>query len=185
MIRLKFVVGILLTLFASVAAADSIRFDPPVATGHTSVDAILSSPGKGCPAIQDGMTVTGTTVTLRMSVLSGGGCLALDFPFSSTFHLGVLSPGVYDVVAIVDAVPTARAKLLVRDDSLTLPPDAVPATGGEFHVRHVAGTGGRVVVLVDGSVATFVNSETADDVYLAPPHAPGTVDITVSAASTS
>jgi hypothetical protein len=188
--RPRLILAFLLIAFASVAAADSIRFDPPVATGHTSVDAILSSFSTGCPPIQQGVTVTGTTVALRISTLPPPGYICAGFllPFTSTFHLGVLPPGVYDVVEIFDTLtgprPQARAKLIVRDDSLTAPPYAVPATGGEFIVLRMSDTTGRVVVIVDGQAATFVRNEAAGNVYLAPPHTPGTVDVTVASAST-
>ncbi|HXH36999.1 MAG TPA: hypothetical protein VNN08_00080 [Thermoanaerobaculia bacterium] len=173
---------------ASIAAADSIRFDPPVATGHTSVDAILSVISGGCPVFDQDVTVTGTTVTLRVNMIPPpgiGGCGGNVGPLTSTLHLGVLSPGVYDVVLLRDTFPSARAKLIVRDDSLTAAPFAVPTTGGEFHVLRRFDTTGRVVVLVDGREATFVFSETAGDVYQAPPHAPGTVDVSVASSSTN
>lgn len=182
---LRSVLASFLTVFAAAAAADSLRFDPPVATGHTSVDAIFSTIGPGCLLNQQGMTVSGTAITLRISTFPpGGGCLATTFALTSTFHLGVLAPGVYDVVGIADGVPTARTKLIVRDDSLTIAPFAVSTSGGEFRILHPSGTTGRVVVLVDGRVATPVRSESDGDVYLAPPHAPGTVDVSVTSAST-
>ncbi|HSY51057.1 MAG TPA: hypothetical protein VLC46_19790 [Thermoanaerobaculia bacterium] len=177
----------LLTVFAPVAAsADSLRFDPPVATGHTSVDAIFSSITGGCAVFAQDVTVAGTTVTLNVSLKPppGGGCGANVAPYTSTFHLGVLGPGVYDVAATADTLPRAHAKLIVRDDSLTAAPFAVPSTGGEFHVLRRFDTTGLVVVLVDGHEATFVREESPGNVYLAPPHAPGTVDVSVASAST-
>jgi|GEM_PF-1058115 len=180
------VLGLLLTAFASVAVADSLRFDPPVATVHTSVDAILSSSPSACGVTQEGVTVTGTTVTLRVSTIPppSVACGASGTQFPSTFHLGVLSAGVYDVVALVDSLPAAHATLIVRDDSLTLPPDAVPVTGGEILVRRRSDGTGRVVVLVDGRAATFARSVAAGDIYLAPSHAAGTVDVSVASEST-
>jgi hypothetical protein len=177
----------LLAAFASAAAADSLRFDPPVATVHTSVDAILSSLSTGCSPIQEGVIVTGTTVTLPVTTIPppGVACPAIIFPFTATFHLGVLPAGVYDVVGTLNGSPTAHAKLIVRDDSLTAAPFAVPSTGGEFHVLRRFDTTDNVVVLVDGVAATFVDNDAAGDVYLAPPHAPGTVSISVTSASTS
>ena len=181
----------LLLAFASVAAADSLRLDPPVATGHTSVDAILSSISGGCPPVQQGVTVIATTVTLRISTTPppGFGCGTGLFSFTSTFHLGVMPPGIYDVVASFDTnpfgVPPARAKLIVRDDTLTGPPYAVPTTGGEFMVLPMFYNTGPVAVMVDGQAATYVRSEKAGSVYLAPPHAPGTVDVSVTSTSTN
>ncbi|HEX9459218.1 MAG TPA: hypothetical protein VGA84_08750 [Thermoanaerobaculia bacterium] len=178
--------GLLLTAFASVAVADSLRFAPPVATVHTSVDAILSARPSGCGVTQEGVTVTGTTVTVRVSTIPPPSvvCGASGTQFPSTFHLGVLSAGVYDVVAVVNSFPAAHARLIVRDDSLTLPPDAVPVTGGEILVRRRSDSTGRVVVLVDGRPATFARGIAAGDVYFAPPHAAGTVDVSVASEST-
>lgn len=179
------IAAVLITL-ASALFADSLRFDPPVATVHTSVDAILSSSPSGCGVTQEGVTVAGTTVTLRVSTIPppSVACGASGTQFPSTFHLGVLSAGVYDVVAVVNSFPAVHAKLIVRDDSLTLPPDAVPVTSGEILVRRRSDSTGRVVVLVDGRVATFLRGVAVGDVYLAPPHAAGTVDISVASEST-
>src|SRR4051812_12219458 len=102
--RPRLILALFLIASASIAAADSIRFDPPVATGHTSVDAIVSTVAFGCTPLQGGVTVTGTTVTLRINAIvpPGAGCGASIFPFTSTFHLGVLPPGLYDVVEIFE-----------------------------------------------------------------------------------
>jgi len=188
--RPRLILALFLIAFASVASADAIRFDPPAATAHTSVDAIVSTTAYGCLPVQGGVTIDGTVITLRLNevVPPHGGCGGDIYFLTSTFHLGVLPPGVYEVVEIVDtsygSFAEARAKLIVRDDSLTAPPHAVPTTGGEFIVVRARDTTGRVVVTVDGQPATLVGEQSAGSVYLAPPHAAGTVDVTVASAST-
>lgn len=174
-----------LLLVASIVSAETIRFDPPNPTGSRSVDAILTGVWpNGCLPIVRSVVITSTTITLHLDATPPPGVLCTQSlgPYTRTFHMGILPPGGYTVIAVANAGSTstelARAPLIVRDaETITIVPYAVPITGGRITITNqlfVAGTltiGGITVPAQSGGEL----HPSAD----APPHAPGAVDVTL------
>jgi hypothetical protein len=174
-----------LLLVAAFVSGETIRFDPPNPTGTRSVDAILTGVWpSGCLPIVKSVVITSTTVTLHLDgtppigVLCTGSLVA----YTRTFHIGILPPGGYTVIAVEEAGTTsaelARAPLIVRDaETVTIVPYAVPITGGRIAITNpgfLAGTLtiGGVMVPADGGGDIHPSAD-------APPHAAGVVEVTV------
>jgi len=176
-----------LLLLSSIASAETIRFDPPNAIAHHSVDAIVNGVwSDGCVPSLKNLTVAGTTITLHLNaeVPPNVACYQSLTQYTQTFHLEVLPAGAYTVIAVADRGPTstelARVPLIVRDtETLRLFPYAVPSTGGQFGLENPFYLAAATLTI--GGVTVPANSN-VDGALLAdaPPHAPGAVDIVVN-----
>jgi hypothetical protein len=179
-----------LVFVASVAAADKIAFDPPAATVNHSVDAIVSGLwNNGCLPSAKRVVVSGSAITLTLdaNVPSNVGCTGAITPYARIFHLGILPPGSYTVVAVSESAGVvterARAAMIVRDaETIRLAPFAVPITGGRIAFTSAPYASDNRVT-IDG-VTVLVNFFTdSPPSFEAPPHAPGAVDVVVNTAS--
>src|SRR5213075_990466 len=97
---MRTVIAVLACAFASFAAADSIRFEPPAANRHTSVDATVSAvwPSVCAPDHAD-VSIAGSAIAIHLKELRIEPCSDLRQTFELTVHLGILPAGVYDVIA--------------------------------------------------------------------------------------
>jgi hypothetical protein len=186
--RLRFpLLSVLLVLLASTAVADTIVFDPPNATTHHSVDAIVKGvwPHSCLPKVSN-IVVAGSTITLHLdaNVPPNVGCLEALSPYARTFHLDVLPAGSYTVIAVADEGSTsterARATLIVRDaETLAIFPYAVPTTGGPIGLANPFFLAGATLTI--GGVTVPANSGIDGLLFAdAPSHAAGAVDVTVN-----
>ncbi|MEA2163844.1 MAG: hypothetical protein QOK37_1971 [Thermoanaerobaculia bacterium] len=183
----SFALVFLTLLVVPFASAETIRFDPPNATVNHSVDAIVSGVWpNGCVPTVKSVVAAASTVTLHLNADSSSGvCTQVLSSYVRTFHLNVLPAGSYTVILVADqgATPTelARAPLIVRDaETLSISPYAVPASGGPVSIVNpyfLAPVG----VTING-VEVPANSEIDGSLLvMAPPHAPGAVDVAIRA----
>ncbi|HEX3070239.1 MAG TPA: hypothetical protein VHX14_16855 [Thermoanaerobaculia bacterium] len=178
----------LAVLLAPFAAAETIRFDPPNVTAGHSVDATVSGVWhNGCLPAAKGFVVDGSTITLHLDATAPLGVLCSQNtpPYSRSWHLGVLPAGGYTVIAVADAGSTSteltRAPLIVRDaETLTISPYAVPTSGGPIALGNPFFLASATLTI--GGVTVPANSELDGVLFaIAPPHAPGVVDVEVKA----
>jgi hypothetical protein len=176
-------------LSVSIASADTIRFDPPNATANHSVDATISGVWtNGClPSSKSAVVVVSEgTITLHLdaNLPPDIACIGALVQYSHTFHLGVLPPGNYTVIAIADrgtsSTELARAPLMVRDPetALNIQPYAVPITGGQIGMENPFHLDGPTLTI--GGVTVPANANIDGLVADAPPHAPGVVDVVLN-----
>lgn len=179
-----------LLLLAAIVSAETIRFDPPNPTGSRSVDGILTGVWpNGCLPIVRSVGITSTTITLHLDATPPPGVLCTQSlgPYTRTFHMGILPPGGYTVIAVADAGTTstelARAPLIVRDaETLNIFPYAVPSTGGQISLANPFFLSGATLTI--GGVTVPADSNVDGLLFAnAPPHAPGVVDVTVNSTS--
>ncbi|HMC22906.1 MAG TPA: IPT/TIG domain-containing protein [Thermoanaerobaculia bacterium] len=176
-------VAIIFSLLATVAVADSIRFDPPNPTARTPVTAHLIGNFSACtsPAV----TRNGRIISIKL-----GSCtLPLQPPVVDLpVDLGVVEAGVYDVVAGFPGIliGLAEGTLIVQDAA---PPFQVTPNVAPFGVE-VKLSGHDLILCAGGSCTTpgvkFGDvlapqiSATADRIVVhAPQHDAGPVDVTI------
>ncbi|MEA2329503.1 MAG: hypothetical protein QOE68_4462 [Thermoanaerobaculia bacterium] len=188
--RTPFLILFSLLFLASVAAADTIAFDPPGVTVKHSVDAIVSGLwNDGCVPSAKSVVVFGSAITLTLdaNLPPDVVCLAAVTPYAALFHLGILPVGSYTVIAVSEraGVVTERARtaLIVRDsETVLLWPYAVPVTGGRIGILNLGVVQGNTVT-IDGVTAPVGGPTEGPPSFEAPPHAPGAVDVIVDLGS--
>ncbi len=177
----------MLLLVTTIARGETIRFDPPNATAHHSVDAIVSGIWHdGCVPSVKGVTIAGSTIQLRLNTVlpPEAGCPQALTQYTLTFHLEVLPAGAYTVVALDDhgdrVSELTRTPLIVRDpEPLSIEPYAVPVSGGSVLIKNPFGLNATTVLIGDVSALLFITI----DGFLAaaaPPHAAGAVDVVIT-----
>jgi hypothetical protein len=176
-----------LILLASIADAETIRFDPPAVTTHHSVDAIVTGVWpQGCLPSVKSVTINGSTIQLHLDARPPLGvfCIQLVSPYTRLFHLDVLPAGSYTVSLLADngdsSTELARTQLVVRDaETMTIQPYAIPSSGGQILITNPFFSAGATIT-VGGT--TIPASSDVDGLLIAnaPPHAPGAVDIAVN-----
>jgi hypothetical protein len=174
-------------LIVPIASAETIRFDPPNATANHSVDAIVSGVWpNGCVPTVKSVVVAGSTVTLHLNAdASAGVCTAVVLSYVRTFHLNVLPAGSYTVILVADqgkaTTELARAALIVRDaETLSISPYAVPVSGGPVSIANPYFLA-PVAVTINGVEVPANSGIDGSLLVVAPPHAPGAVDVAVRA----
>jgi len=168
-------------------SSGNIRFDPPNATSHHSVDAIVSGIWPdGCVPSAKSVVVTGSTITLHLKadLPPDVGCPQSLTQYSRTFHLDVLPPDRYTVIAVADqngvSFEQVRAPLIVRDsETLSILPYAVPITGGPIAIASPFFLTGATVT-IDGATVPVNSNVDSQLLANAPPHAAGAADIVVN-----
>ncbi|MEA2328784.1 MAG: hypothetical protein QOE68_3743 [Thermoanaerobaculia bacterium] len=188
--RTPYLVLVSLPFLASVAAADTINFDPPNPTVNHSVDAIVSGIwNNGCVPPAKSVVVSGSIITLTLdaNLPPGVGCTAAFTPYAALFHLGILPAGSYTVITVSErggvVTERARAAMIVRDsETVHLSPYAVPVTGGRIEFTSPPYPRDHRVT-IDGVTVPEGFVSDAPPLFDAPPHAPGAVDVVVNTAS--
>ncbi|HEX7679658.1 MAG TPA: hypothetical protein VF713_16115 [Thermoanaerobaculia bacterium] len=179
----------MLLLVTAIARGETIRFDPPNATAHHSVDAIVSGIWPdGCVPSVKGVTIAGSTILLRLNTLLApdAGCFESVTQYARTFHLEVLPAGTYTVIAVADSGDNlselTRTPLIVRDtETLHVEPYAVPTTGGPIVIDNP--TDASVASLNIGDVNVPNDSQFVSEIRAnAPPHAAGAVNVVLNSA---
>src|SRR3954451_7071961 len=184
--RISSLILLSLLFVASFAAADTIAFDPLAPTVNHSVDAIVSGIwSSGCVPSAKNAVVSGSTITLTLdaNLPPGVNCAAAGTPYARIFHLGILPPGSYTVIAVSESagVVTERARvpLIVRDaETIQFSPYAVPVTGRPVAIYNLPIVFGNTVT-IDGVPVVIAGPTDGPPSFNAPPHAPGAADVTV------
>ncbi len=187
LIKRLLVSAAMLLLATAIARGETIRFDPPNATAHHSVDAIVSGIWHdGCTPSVKGVTVAGSTILLRLNTLlpPDVGCPQALTQYTRTFHLEVLPAGAYTVIALADSGDNVseltRTPLIVRDaETLSIEPYAVPISGGSVLIRNPFGLGATTAIIGDVTAVAFLNGN-GFIVAAAPPHAAGAVNVALN-----
>src|SRR3954452_17635062 len=190
--RISSLILVSLLFAAAFAAAHTIAFDPPAPTVNHSVDAIVSGIwSSGCVPSAKNAVVSGSTITLTLdaNLPPGVNCTAAGTPYARIFHLGILPPGSYTVIAVSESagVVTERARvaMIVRDaETIQFSPYAVPVTGRPVAILNLPVVFGNTVT-VDGVPVVIAGQTDGPISFNAPPHAPGAVDVTVDLGSHS
>jgi hypothetical protein len=171
--------------------AEEIRFIPPAPDTRSFVKAdlqdVLRSSSLVCPTRELTVSINGPTVTI--DVKGTAICPPIGGRGAPVADIGVLAPGLYDVVVNVNElfgpVKHVSQKLIVRDvEPFLLSRVAGPISGGghvvivpnqhlfDFDLNHLP------TVSFDGVPGLTTHGNSPFDV-IPPPHAPGTVDVTV------
>jgi hypothetical protein len=186
---MKRLLAAMLLLVTTIARGENTRFDPPNATAHHSVDAIVSGTWPdGCVPPVKGVTVAGSTILLRLNTQlpPDAACTASLTQYARTFHLEVLPAGTYTVIALADSGDNvselSRTPLIVRDtETLHIEPYAVPITGGPIAIDNPSDASVASVNIGDVNVP----NDSASSAVLhakAPPHPAGAVNVVVNSA---
>jgi hypothetical protein len=181
-----------LSLLATTLSAKNVFFDPPNPTSATPVVAHVTL--TGCPPTKVTAERHGAIISITLDQPQ---CLVAT-PFDAAVDLGVVPAGVYDVVVSPPMLllGLAEGTLIVRDATppFEVVPNVVPLNGGEIHLRNPNGlymcvittpepVCEQITVMIGGQPATIVRSTQTDIVVTAPPHAAGTVDVTLTRAA--
>ena len=181
--------ALLLTLAALSAHAAIVdaRFDPPAADDRHSVDLLLfGEEPTSCVPGSARVVRNGTTIEVHLASL-GSACLSAPFYWRYAAPLGVLDAGVYDVAASIDnsKAPAVHATLIVRaTEPFRVRPFAIPVSGGTVSLEGGAFFETILGVKFGDRYGSSPGLPTADRVP-APPHPPGTVDVTVLTSTTA
>ncbi|MDQ6800137.1 MAG: IPT/TIG domain-containing protein [Acidobacteriota bacterium] len=177
---MRTLVAILVLSVGTSLSAQNVRFDPPNPTSRTPIIAHVVGDFSPCTptALQNGM---------RLSIYLHNCSLPLGGPIVDLqVDLGVLPAGVYDVS--VGFAPPAiliglgRGTLVVQDAAppFRLTPN-VAALGGTQVTLTGPMFGPNPMVRFGDVVATVISESPNSVTVIAPPHAPGVVDVTVYA----
>lgn len=167
----RFLLSFLLLVCAS--SLLGLEIIPPAPDSHTFIRVRTS--GSPCGSlIRTDVAVEGSTITLNpVYAPFSGGCPAVIVPV--WLDAGLIKAGVYTIsVSGRDTAP-----LIVRDADTDV---IVSPVGGAFDIKRtveVFGVLEGATVLFDGVPATDAHDGGRSLVVTPPPHAPGTVDVTV------
>lgn len=173
-----------LSFFASTLSATTF-FDPPNPTSATPVVAHVTIPPTLCTPRSVDVARNGASISITLNFppcpVTPPGFVPFDFAVS----LGVLPPGVYDVVTNGSL---DRGTLVVRDAAppFDVVPNVLLLSGGEIHLRSVGvpllvcpNVCPPFTVSIDGKLVNVL-TQTPDAIAVAaPPHAAGPVDVTI------
>src|SRR5512144_884003 len=128
-----------LSLIASAAFADVIRFDPPAPEAGDAVKVDIGGVwADGCVPFRPQVAFANGQVSVLFTTFRGNnvGCVQAATPWSERVNLGVFISGQYDVVASVNANGTTteigRAAFVVRGvKPYVVSPFGAAGTGGE------------------------------------------------------
>lgn len=148
---------------------------PPAVDSHTFVRVQFSS-GECVPVGH--FAISGSTITLTSSLRPGFSCIEVP-PTVATANVGVLAPGIYELVAGSD-----HSTLIVRDAESGI---LVSPVGAAIDRRRTVDVFSDrpfdppVTVLFDGVAGDVVNPGSGDRLVVTPPpHAAGTVNVVVT-----
>src|SRR5258706_14898165 len=168
-----------LCLFLLACCSSLLAMDvfPPAPDSHTFVK-VLTRQSPFCVVSHTDVATAGSTITVTVTP-SPALCPAVSL-FTLRADLGSIAPGVWSVVFRgVGGSEFDRSTIIVRDggSDIIVSPVGVRAEGGRT-VQVFGAAGGTV--LFDGVPATDVHVANGSLVVTPPPHAPGTVDLTVT-----
>lgn len=184
--------ALVLSLVAASASARTLWFEPPNPDSHTRVVAHIQAK-LVCPPST--VTVTQTSGGFAIDVSEGPLVCPPDAPppdgYPVTADLGVLSPGVYDVVVGYNKllVAVADEKLVVSDAESPVVIQPNTGHGGELVTVKAPGIAPQCIVApCDTPVVTFDDKQaelvqtidTGTVVVRTPPHDPGAVDVNIT-----
>jgi hypothetical protein len=155
-----------------------VEANPPAPDSQTFVKLIAHT---GYCAAQSAVAVQGFTITLTVTPPSAGVLCPASFA-PITANVGVLPPGVYDVsVRLAGGSEIEHSKMIVRDagSGIIVSPVGSRTDGRDVQVFG-ADLSTSTAVFFDGVPATNVRVSNNSLVVLPPPHAAGTVDVTVN-----
>ncbi len=180
-----------LLLSAAVSARAAYEFVPPAPTDQTFVYLAVRREmwRDGCVPRDPRVTRTGTDIEVMWFTPRGTGCTLAITEWNAQAPIGVLAPGVYDVVVRVDdealGIYDLATRTLVVDDAtpeFSVTPRVVraaaPVTARLSLCRHFSAFPATPVVTVDGTTAASRVERCNLDVTL-PSLAPGPVNIRV------
>jgi len=176
-----------LSLLATTLSAKNVGFVPPNPTTATPIVAHVTL--TGCPPTKVTAERHGRIISITLEQPE---CFRAE-AFDAVVDLGLLPAGVYDVVVSPPQLllGLAEGTLVVRDAAppFEVVPNTVPLNGGAIHLRGSSPLYScppapllctSATVNVDGQPATVVSSSPTDVVVIAPPHAAGAVDVTLT-----
>jgi IPT/TIG domain len=191
--RMRIPVAVLTLFVATSLSAQNVRFDPPNPTSRTPVTAHVVVAITHCGAPSGAVSRNGSIISIALAP----NCAPATDPIFGTVDipvdLGVVPPGVYDVVASPGMllVAIAEGTLVVRDAA---PPSQVTPNVSALGGLQVALTGSNLISCTAGitppictnaivkfgdSVATIVSATPDQILVQAPQHSPGIVDVTI------
>ncbi len=154
---------------------------PPAPDSQTFVK--IATQTAFCAVSRTDVAIDGPTITLTVVPQGDVICPATFFPLQA--GIGVVPAGVYDLkLKTLDGPVFETSKLIVRDASsgiIVSPVGGRPESGRTVQIFGAKIVGETLVsVLFDGIPAGGVKFDHGTLVVVPPPHAPGTVDVTVS-----
>jgi hypothetical protein len=169
---------VFLVLFICGSPLLALEVFPPAPDSHTFIKVLTQS--GFCPGSIDHIDVAVNAPTITATVIPKPdvSCIAILFPLQ--VDLGVIPPGVWNVVLRVQGgQPFEQSKIIVRDagSGIIVSPVGGRTEGGRSVQVFGASSGS---VLFDGVPATDAHFENGSLVVTPPPHAAGTVDVTVT-----
>jgi hypothetical protein len=173
-----FVLAILLLSAATSLAAFEIV--PPAPDSHTYVRVVAIT--SNCVPLTT-VTVSGQTIVVEVGMQPGWACIA-EASAPATANIGVLPPGVYQIVIRQKGgTDLEKGTLVVRDadSGILVSPVGAPADGRRtVQIYADPPLVSTSSVTFDGMPATIVGIGGGTPiVVMAPPHGPGTVDVEV------
>jgi len=164
--------ALLFCLLATTLSAAELKIDPIAPDDRDSIR--FTAIADGCGTIDPEARVEGSTIIVDAHFVPAGLCTQVP---ASVFTVvaGPLHSGLYQLETRGTLHP-AQQLLVVRPTLPRLIPSAVPIGGGTVTIEDAIHAPFPSVVSVDGVRATI--TDTSIEV---PPHAPGTVDVAVTA----
>lgn len=185
-----------IVLFAAVSAHATFEFEPIAPTDRSYIHLQVREMWRdGCVPGTPGVTRSGNVIEV-MWVIPGGGCPLAVTRWNKDAPIGTLPAGVYDVVVKVDdrgTILTLVTKQLIVTESapaFSVDPRVVSATApGEVQLpicEYFFPVPASLVVEIDGvAVPWQVDANACHLTVTLRPHAPGPVDVTVRAGSST
>src|ERR1051325_1544120 len=172
----------LTTLFALLLAtslsAANVRFDPPNPTSATPVVAHIYLSSKWCPPTGSDVQRHGRIISVTLETTTCGG--ATDALYDYPVSLGIVPPGVYDVVVGLPQIllGLAEGNLTVQDANA--PFGVYPNVGTAGDLVQLRGAG-EVTSVTFGGIPATVTSTSSSGVTVRVPALPaGPVDVVVN-----
>jgi len=187
---MRMVLAVLVAVVSLPVSAANIRFEPPNPDSQTAVTAHVLVKGCGSESVAD---VTRSGNIIGITIAASSTCA----PESESLQdlradLGVLPPGIYDVVASPGALLIAIAEgflpVTEANPSFRIQPNTIDEAGGQIRligpiVFCAAGPSpiicGSATVKIDGVDAPVISKGNGELLVHAPPHDPGVVDVVV------
>lgn len=167
-------------LFFAATSLSAFEIFPPAPDSHTYIR-VVAVTFNCVPSTT--VTVSGQTIVVEVGMQPGWACIA-EASAPATANLGVLPPGVYKIVIRQKGgADLEEGPLVVRDaeSGILVSPVGAPADGRRtVQIFRDPPFSSIPAVTFDGIPATIVGPVGRSIVVMAPSHAAGTVDVTVT-----